>query len=80
MPFWLSSLLAVLWAMFTKLGGYEFVVKVIVYLLEWWAGSTPNHLDDKIFDAAAKAWGIDSAVLKKLVDDANKEASQKSEF
>lgn len=70
-----SAFLAILMKIAGQLIGYEFVCRVLVSFFELWAPSTKTHFDDRVFDAAAKALGVDSVVLRKLVEEADKKGA-----
>jgi hypothetical protein len=67
-----SALTAIFMTMLGKLIGYELVSRVLVNFLELWGASTKTHFDDRVFNQMAKSLGVDSAVLKKLVEEADK--------
>jgi hypothetical protein len=67
-----SALIAIGMKMLAQFLGYKFVCETSVIIMEAWGKSTKTTFDDKVFNAMAKALGIDSAVLKKLAEDADK--------
>lgn len=65
--------ISILLKMLSKFLGEEFICKIAVIIMEIWGKTTKNTWDEKVFLAMANALGVDSAVLKKLVEEAEKQ-------